>query len=114
MTSKIDAFKAGSPPKPRLASPTESLVGIASFKRNGPKSNTYVYNDGRSCEHPDGPFHDCEYVDQRNALIPRATQMADAEHAKARVGLTAATGDGKSWDQRYMEAMDRLWTGAPQ
>ncbi len=32
----------------------------------------------RECDHDEGPGHDCQYVDERNRLIPRAWQEAEA------------------------------------
>jgi hypothetical protein len=99
--SRIDTFKWSG----RNGEPSSSLVDVTSFQGHGMRRNTYTYNDGRTCEHPDGKWHDCAYVDQRNALIPRATQMAGTQF------MDGPDRDGKSWDQRYMEAMDSLWKG---
>lgn len=83
--TRIDEFKSGDlielnaprpkrPTKPRPV--TESLVSGTVLVRHGRQPTTYTYRNGRSCKHPDGEYHDCQYVDARNRLIPIAEQFA--------------------------------------
>lgn len=83
--TRIEEFKMGDlielnaprpkrPTKPRPV--TESLVSGTVLVRHGRQPTTYTYRDGRSCKHPDGEYHDCQYVDARNRLIPIAEQFA--------------------------------------
>jgi hypothetical protein len=66
------------------------------------RARLYEYPQGM-CAHPEGPFHDCSYVNARNALIPQAMQEA---------GPDMTIGE-KSQSQRFCENMDRLWSERP-
>lgn len=58
----------------------------------------------QECRHTDGISHNCGYVDARNALIPRAADLANM-----RVGKAAPSG---SWSQAFVLAMQELALGA--
>ena len=66
-----------------------------------------------SCTHDDGAFHDCQYVTERNKLIPAADQVART--------VTQTMPDGPDKDIAYgaafLRAMDSMWkrrgAGAP-
>lgn len=49
------------------------------------------------CKHSDGPFHDCDYVDARNKLIPKAWGEAKK-----------AAGDGANFGRAFADTMVRL------
>ena len=108
--SRIDEFKAAGLNGLRAAkdrhvtgrdsmerSHSLSLVG-AVIKYHGNRQPTFQYERGE-CNHPEGPFHDCIYVNVRNAQIPRAMQLA---------GGTDVVIDEKSHAQRFCEAMSEL------
>jgi hypothetical protein len=106
--SRIDEFKTAGlngykdrivDKRRREGLPGDSLIGAVQASRGTRAApQTYAYNDGRHCEHPDGLYHDCAYVDQRNALIPQASRIASSTPTV-----------GTSWDQRFMDAMTALW-----
>jgi hypothetical protein len=64
----------------------------------------------KRCEHTDGAWHDCRYVDQRNALIKAAADEANNEHGKVRDGMAEERTD--AWNRTFHEAMKRLATMA--
>lgn len=68
----------------------------------------------RQCErHPEGPGHNCTYVDWRNSLVPIAVAMADTECPEpagvTRFGLFSWS---MKWDNAFHRSMARL-TGEP-
>lgn len=79
---------------------SESLAGATLHRIGGQTRDQYTYNDGRTCAHPDGPYHDCAYVEARNRLIPAA-------EAEARG--TAPFDQPMRFARAFMVAMDRLW-----
>lgn len=65
------------------------------------------------CKHPEGPGHDCAYVDARNSLIPTAEHNARravgvpltrAEQYQGRYKLVFA--------RAFLAEMDRLWAAS--
>jgi hypothetical protein len=54
----------------------------------------------RNCSHGEGTFHDCEYVDIRNSLIPHALKIADTSYNKG--------SDSMMWDRLFMSTMQKL------
>ena len=66
----------------------------------------YKYADGRVCGHPDGAAHDCEYVQARNRLIPRAETAAGAECRRR-----ASEIPPPNFDRIFMASMTSLWEG---
>jgi hypothetical protein len=80
----------------------DSLVG-ATQNLNGGKT-TYTYSNGRTCRHPDGPFHSCEYVDQRNRLIPTAIMNS------GRVVFVGGDPTGTKRAAEFLKEMTRLWS----
>ena len=52
-----------------------------------------------NCGHWDGAYHNCEYVEARNRLIPVAEALATRE-----VPLM-----DDRWGPAFLRAMDRLW-----
>lgn len=49
------------------------------------------------CKHTDGEYHDCEYVDARNKLIPKAWVEAKKQE-----------GDGANFGRAFADTMVRL------
>jgi hypothetical protein len=101
--SKIANFKQ----PPLVAVPfhvVKSTIRVAGQGRGRPLA-MYTYADGRSCEHPDGEHHSCEYVDARNRLIPKAERLA----AMAVLGVEDPNGMKES--AAFLREMDLLWNG---
>jgi len=63
----------------------------------------YERPDGFTCTHPDGIAHNCDYVEARNRLIPRAERNAHA----TLVGLPDPT--GIQYSRVFMAEMVKLW-----
>src|SRR5574342_328617 len=83
--------------------------------------------------HREGPYHDCNYVDTRNALIPRAEEVANAKNPRPtwdeskvrRLPGGSLDSDDRSrkqslymfefanwkkaWDRTFHETMNDLW-----
>jgi hypothetical protein len=51
-----------------------------------------------ACTHTEGAYHDCDYVDQRDALISQAERLA-----------TERCEPGQNWTRLFFAAMDELW-----
>jgi hypothetical protein len=97
-TSRIDEFKTAGLINYRKAGPVvHSLVDAHRVSRGRLPGSTFVYNNGLTCEHPEGAHHDCDYVTLRNSKIPAALQMA-ARNPQP----------GTSHEQRFCAAMDEL------
>ncbi len=52
--------------------------------------------------------HDCNYIEERNRLIPLATQIAQ-EEAEALIGKVGAHQANERWSRLFLRAMDREW-----
>jgi hypothetical protein len=63
------------------------------------------------CNHTEGPYHDCLYVDQRNSLISVAVVMASNLHPRPANTTNEVLLDHwrKKWDASFLSAMDFLW-----
>lgn len=97
----IADFKSGLATRRSRREVSESLVGATLRHIGGQTRDQYTYNDGRTCAHPDGPYHSCAYVEARNRLIP----AAEAEARGA-----APLDQPIRFARAFMGAMDRLWT----
>jgi hypothetical protein len=89
----IADFKNGTtlfPRRPRTPMPgnlhtvKDTLVG-AVMVRGGNTVKTQFDYGNRVCSHPDGPYHNCDYVSARNRLVPVAYAAAYAESRSAQV-----------------------------
>lgn len=98
------ASKNGATYRPQYRStPSMSLVGAVMVRRGGQQPQLYRYADGRTCRHPEGEMHDCDYVIARNALIPTAEQIA-ADGCRR-----AADFEQVGFSRRFLDAMKALW-----
>lgn len=59
-----------------------------------------------NCTHPEGPHHDCDYVDARNSLIPQATREAAESLARKHPGQRFIP--PALWASEFCDAMERL------
>jgi len=57
------------------------------------------------CTHDEGKFHDCRYVDARNALIPAAEQVART----AMAAMPAGPDTDVTYGAAFLRAMNFLW-----
>lgn len=103
----IADFKNGTP-RNHVTAVRDSLIGAVRLRGAtglGRGKVAYQYDDGRTCEHPDGPKHSCSYVDARNRLIPVAEAFAR--------GVVRASGNDDPNNMRFsrlfMGEMTRLW-----
>lgn len=64
----------------------------------------------RPCNHIEGPYHDCAYVEWRNSLIPLAEAMADAVVGDEPAGMVARAEWSKRWDAEFHRAMRKFTT----
>ena len=66
----------------------------------------------RKCNHRDGLYHDCQYVNARNALLREAVQITDRLMGGAKSltqdRIANATYNAK-WTKEFIGVMDRLW-----
>ena len=103
----IAEFKNGLCPARRQYDVSKSLVGATLHHVGGQTRDQYTYDDGRTCAHPDGPCHDCAYVEARNRLIPAA------EHHACLAMITAEIPPNRSpadvYTRIYLAEMSRLW-----
>lgn len=60
-----------------------------------------------TCNHTEGPGHDCAYVDARNALIPAAERLTD--QAVGPLAPDATPFDVARWGATFLKTMDKLW-----
>lgn len=78
-------------------------------------------NRRKGCDHTEGHYHNCEYVEARNKFIDRAAEIADDLTSKLPVEEYPVYGPGKRpkdnraeirstmWNKFYFEAMDTLF-----
>lgn len=97
-SSRIVTFKGGGGLLAFKARQGRSLSLVDATISGRGHGTTVDYSDGRRCEHTEGLFHDCAYVDFRNSKIPEALRLA----------LAAGHREGHSEASNFTDALNML------